>query len=163
MKLHSELREDEGEIVFTRTKEEYKSPINSFWDGRVHFWILVIYGAISALFVTYGDSLVGWLILGTVLTCNLVWFVFKGWRLFVKWFFGLVSVMLIFTSCEQQKEPAKEDLVKSEYVQDDYSIVTIDGCEYIEFDQGYGQYRVYSMIHKGNCKNEIHKYVYFFD
>lgn len=39
----------------------------------------------------------------------------------------------------------------------DYSIVTIDGCEYIKVDDGFAQCRVFSITHKGNCKNPIHK------
>lgn len=39
---------------------------------------------------------------------------------------------------------------------DNYSIVTIESCEYIEYDKGVGNYRVYSLTHKGNCKNPIH-------
>lgn len=92
MKNNQRLLEDEGEIVFTRSKEEYKSPINSFWDGRVHFWILVVYGIIAVLFMVYGDVLFGKLILGTVLTCNLIWFVFKGRKLFWKWFISLIEL-----------------------------------------------------------------------
>ena len=35
----------------------------------------------------------------------------------------------------------------------DYKIVVLDGCEYIEYDRGIGEGRVYSLTHKGNCKN----------
>ena len=37
-----------------------------------------------------------------------------------------------------------------------YKIVTIDGCQYIIY---YGSYTAENtvMIHKGNCKNPIHK------
>lgn len=39
----------------------------------------------------------------------------------------------------------------------DYTkIVEIEGCEYIEFDWGITDQRVYSLTHKGNCKNPIH-------
>ena len=37
----------------------------------------------------------------------------------------------------------------------DYSIKVIDGCEYIELDEGGGNTRVYSLTHKGNCINHI--------
>lgn len=33
-----------------------------------------------------------------------------------------------------------------------YSIKTIDSCEYIEVDEGLIEYRIYSLTHKGNCK-----------
>lgn len=35
----------------------------------------------------------------------------------------------------------------------DYRIVKIDGCEYIEVDNGAGRNRVYSLTHKGDCNN----------
>ena len=38
-----------------------------------------------------------------------------------------------------------------------HTIVVIESCEYIEVDEGIGQYRVYALTHKGNCKNPIHK------
>jgi len=36
---------------------------------------------------------------------------------------------------------------------DNYNIVVIDGCEYIEYDKGMSEMRVYSLTHKGNCSN----------
>lgn len=35
----------------------------------------------------------------------------------------------------------------------DYSIREIEGCEYIEYKKGAGETAVYSITHKGNCKN----------
>jgi hypothetical protein len=34
----------------------------------------------------------------------------------------------------------------------DFNIKVIDGCEYIEYDYGLFEQRVYSLTHKGNCK-----------
>lgn len=34
----------------------------------------------------------------------------------------------------------------------DYSLKVIDSCEYIEYDYGIVDQRVYSLTHKGNCK-----------
>jgi len=34
-----------------------------------------------------------------------------------------------------------------------YSIVEIDGCEYIEYDNGFASRRVHTLVHKGNCFN----------
>jgi hypothetical protein len=34
-----------------------------------------------------------------------------------------------------------------------FSIVVIDGCEYLEYRRGMGDNRVYSLTHKGNCRN----------
>lgn len=33
----------------------------------------------------------------------------------------------------------------------DYTIRVIDSCEYIEFDNGVLDQRVYTLTHKGNC------------
>lgn len=38
-----------------------------------------------------------------------------------------------------------------------YTVKMIEGCEYIECDYGILDQRVYSLTHKGNCKNLIHK------
>lgn len=40
-----------------------------------------------------------------------------------------------------------------------YSIRMIDGCEYIEVETGYKQASEYNytLTHKGNCRNPIHK------
>ncbi len=42
---------------------------------------------------------------------------------------------------------------ESETKKDGYTIKIIDGCEYIECDYGIFDRRVYSLTHKGNCKN----------
>lgn len=34
----------------------------------------------------------------------------------------------------------------------DFNIKVIDSCEYIEYDYGIFDQRVYSLTHKGNCK-----------
>ena len=40
-----------------------------------------------------------------------------------------------------------------------FRLVDIDGCEYIEVDAGIAESAVYSLTHKGNCKNPIHHYL----
>ena len=40
-----------------------------------------------------------------------------------------------------------------------FTIVTIDGCEYIQSHNGYGNI----LAHKGDCKNPIHKPVVVHD
>lgn len=35
----------------------------------------------------------------------------------------------------------------------DFVVIVIDGCEYLEYQRGAGESRVYSLTHKGNCKN----------
>jgi len=34
----------------------------------------------------------------------------------------------------------------------DFRLRVIDNCEYLEFSDGLGETRVYSVTHKGNCK-----------
>ncbi len=38
-----------------------------------------------------------------------------------------------------------------------YKEVTIHECEYIYVDDSFGDSRVYSITHKGNCRNAIHQ------
>jgi hypothetical protein len=38
----------------------------------------------------------------------------------------------------------------------DYKVVVIDGCQYIEVNEGIGQTHTYTITHKGNCNNPIH-------
>ncbi len=40
--------------------------------------------------------------------------------------------------------------------QDVLQVRTIDGCQYLEYNYGESNYRVYSLTHKGNCNNPIH-------
>lgn len=37
-----------------------------------------------------------------------------------------------------------------------YDVVVIDSCEYITYDSGILDQRVFSITHKGNCNNPIH-------
>lgn len=38
----------------------------------------------------------------------------------------------------------------------DYTVVSIEGCQYIEVNAGIGDNQVYSLTHKGDCTNPIH-------
>lgn len=64
--------------------------------------------------------------------------------------FIVLFLMCIFSGCE------KPSGVREVHSSKSYSIVVIDGCEYIECDYGMLETRVYSLTHKGNCKNKIH-------
>lgn len=79
----------------------------------------------------------------------------------------IVLLISVFTSCQQYKYPSDKptpdveiesvSTVPKTYVGfDDWSIVVIDSCEYIEVDMGSNKNRVYSLTHKGNCSNTIH-------
>ena len=35
--------------------------------------------------------------------------------------------------------------------------ITIEGCQYIYVDENPGNFRLYSITHKGNCNNPIHQ------
>lgn len=58
----------------------------------------------------------------------------------------LVVIMIICFSCDSPKGTSVEKTT------DGYNIKTIDSCEYIEYDYGIFDQRVYSMTHKGDCK-----------
>lgn len=59
----------------------------------------------------------------------------------------LVLTVSLF-GCDKQEERTVNN--------ENYKVKVIEGCEYIEFDCGYSNYRVYSLTHKGNCSNKIH-------
>lgn len=60
----------------------------------------------------------------------------------------LLFFLIVFLSCGKPKSPTGEPTT----TYGDYTLKVIDGCQYIEYDYGYGQTRVYSLTHKGNCK-----------
>jgi hypothetical protein len=70
----------------------------------------------------------------------------------------VISSVGIFTSCSERrghKAPESKRLEldsTSIYYDQQYSVYTLEGCEYIV--SGYGNCRWGS--HKGNCKNPIH-------
>lgn len=67
----------------------------------------------------------------------------------------LPFIAIGITGCNMNPQFSSKD---SEQKIGDYTIKTIDGCEYIEYDVGIVDQRVYSLTHKGNCKNPIHIY-----
>lgn len=72
----------------------------------------------------------------------------------------------LFLGCsEERKQSSGIESIGSEYktiINDgsgavDYTIIIIDGCEYI-FGRDHGGYNGgYFLAHKGNCKNKIHQ------
>jgi hypothetical protein len=62
----------------------------------------------------------------------------------------IAGTVFLLVSCEQDKS------VKTVHQRDNYTIVTIDDCEYIKMKNsaGYGGYGY--LAHKGNCPNPIH-------
>jgi hypothetical protein len=54
---------------------------------------------------------------------------------------------VIFSGCNPQPQNGSTETSNGDFV-----IKVIDSCEYIEYDNGIMEYRVYSLTHKGNCK-----------
>ena len=65
-----------------------------------------------------------------------------------------MKYLFILTVCllSCAKTPQRVDNADSS----EFSVIEIDGCEYIYYDRGFGDVRVYGITHKGNCKNKIH-------
>lgn len=58
----------------------------------------------------------------------------------------LMFVIIMLTSCQT---PIGESVQSTDK---NYTIKTIDGHEYIEYDSGIFDQRVYSLTHKADCK-----------
>lgn len=65
----------------------------------------------------------------------------------------IILSILSLSSCFTETEDSNPTSVGN------YSIRIIDGCEYIQVENGLtlGNNYNYTLTHKGNCKNEIHK------
>jgi predicted small secreted protein len=59
---------------------------------------------------------------------------------------NLLLAAVFLSSCETPQGQSVEE------TSNNYNIKVIDSCEYIEFDSGIFDQRVYSLTHKGNCK-----------
>lgn len=57
----------------------------------------------------------------------------------------VVALLMTFVGDEQPHFSAK------------LSTTNLFGCEYLVYNEGFGQYHVFSMTHKGNCTNSIHE------
>jgi hypothetical protein len=69
----------------------------------------------------------------------------------MKQLIALVMLIMMMVSCA----PNGEEITRSNNSikpTNDYRIVIIEGCEYIEVDA----YKIYTLTHKGNCNNSIH-------
>ena len=64
----------------------------------------------------------------------------------------LLFIVLALTSCSVSDTNTQLD-------SNDYSIRIIDGCKYIQVENGatFGNNYNYTLTHKGNCKNPIHQ------
>lgn len=78
----------------------------------------------------------------------------------------IVLFMTLLSGCDGSNnlEKNKEGFLFStnsidpDNIKNNYDVIEIDGCEYIVYSEehGYGGYGF--MVHKGNCKNPIHKH-----
>lgn len=67
----------------------------------------------------------------------------------------ILSIILLLVSCKPEYKEASSSPNNNEFEgvrHGDYIVKTIDSCEYIEYDYGIVEQRVYSLTHKGNCK-----------
>ena len=64
----------------------------------------------------------------------------------------LICLILFLVSCTKQSKESKK-------YKDNFTIRVIDGCEYLEYEHGTtaSNAYTYSITHKGDCKNQIHK------
>ena len=66
---------------------------------------------------------------------------------------GLLAVIGCADSSKQKPNPHKMELDNtSKYLDQNYKVYTLEGCEYIVVGNGNGRWG----SHKGNCKNPIH-------
>lgn len=64
----------------------------------------------------------------------------------------LILLIFLLTSCDIEgfMEDRRKEL--EQHLQDSYTVIVIDGCEYLEFQKNLtGTTPVYSVTHKGNC------------
>ena len=67
----------------------------------------------------------------------------------------LLATLLIgmVSSCEEPNVTKQRTNIVTSQGANPLDIVIIEGCEYLEYSAGHR----YSLCHKGNCKNPIHK------
>ncbi len=63
-----------------------------------------------------------------------------------KWIIAVPLAALLYACVDRPKGDSEKTV-------SNYVVKIIDGCEYLEFEDGLFEYRVYSLTHKGNCKN----------
>jgi hypothetical protein len=73
----------------------------------------------------------------------------KKLKLNMKTIVALCAMIMAVALCGCGPQPQGGS---TETANGDYVIKVIDSCEYIEYDWGIFDQRVYSLTHKGNCK-----------
>lgn len=75
--------------------------------------------------------------------------------------FIAISLISCAAPDPNSKEAKAEVQEKQNQAQESTShlqVVRYDGCQYLIYDDGVNDDRAYSITHKGNCDNPIHKY-----
>jgi hypothetical protein len=67
----------------------------------------------------------------------------------INFIYTLLIAVALF-GCRPQPKGGSIESIETKY--GDFTIKVIDSCEYIEYDDGIVDQRVYSLTHKGNCK-----------
>ena len=62
----------------------------------------------------------------------------------------IIVLSVCLTSCRPSAENNKPE-PNGKF--GDFRVVQVDNCEYVVFDYGVADNRVFAMTHKGNCKN----------
>ena len=67
----------------------------------------------------------------------------------------LIATLLIgmVSSCQEATVTKQSTEIVTEYGNKPLRLIVIEDCEYFEYSSGHR----YSLCHKGNCKNLIHK------
>lgn len=68
-------------------------------------------------------------------------------------FVSLIFLLLLGNKCKRAKTPDLKQVKRY----GDFIIRIIDSCEYLQYESGLGDNRVYSITHKGNCKHCLKK------
>lgn len=74
---------------------------------------------------------------------------------------ALLCYAIVFFCALHSCGPSREEIEMQQKVRmpvttvgNGYSVIVIDGCEYIEYDNGgIASTQVHTLTHKGNCKN----------
>jgi hypothetical protein len=66
----------------------------------------------------------------------------------------LIAILLIemVSSCQEATVTTQSTKIVTTYGNEPLKLILIEGCEYLEYNSG----QIYSLCHKGNCKNIIH-------
>ncbi len=72
----------------------------------------------------------------------------------------LLMACFVCVGCNDGRETNNGITIPTENVNNSYSVVVIDSCQYVVFSRQEGVYNAHSsgITHKGNCNNPIHNH-----